>query len=192
MSALVYHHTNTAHLPWILYSGELQLGKSKVGDFPDPDFLWATTDANGDSTASFSLEAYRAGILDRVRFTLSADDFEKWPDITRDFPAWTPDHIARLGRVKNARSDLWRARSEPLPRLAWVQIHTRSYRRPSWRPLPMTLRVYVVKDEPIRAIKLDGRLHASKRTILPSGRIRYDLCESTGIDDETLARLACA
>jgi hypothetical protein len=72
----LYHHTDTAHLPWILTTNELRPGRSSIGGFPNPDFLWATTDAQGDRTsmAGHSRELYRRGVICAVRFTLAADE----------------------------------------------------------------------------------------------------------------------
>ena len=65
MSEVVYHFTNSARLPWIIETCELRPGLNRVGDYPNPDFLWATTNQLGDNTASGmsggSYTAYRQG-----------------------------------------------------------------------------------------------------------------------------------
>jgi hypothetical protein len=42
MTTRLYHYSDTARLPWILDTGDLRVGRNKIGNFPDPDFLWAT------------------------------------------------------------------------------------------------------------------------------------------------------
>jgi hypothetical protein len=39
----VRHFTDSAHLPWILSDGELRPGANKIGSYPAPEFVWATT-----------------------------------------------------------------------------------------------------------------------------------------------------
>jgi len=72
----LYHHTDSARLPWILRDQSLKPGNNNIGDFPD-DFLWATPDPMGDPTASSPVAKYkyRDGDIAAVRFTLSATDF---------------------------------------------------------------------------------------------------------------------
>jgi hypothetical protein len=86
---VVYHFTCAGCLPWIIAAGELRAGRNQKGNFPKPDFLWATTDRRGDRTAS-AWASYRKGSA-LVRLTLHADDFELWPDIVSRFPQWTPN-----------------------------------------------------------------------------------------------------
>jgi hypothetical protein len=129
MADLVYHFTDTARLPWILRSGELRPGSNKIGELPDPDFLWATTDSRGDLMASSSLQSehYRSGRARMVRFTLRADDFEPWREVVSRFPAWKTAHVEMLERVAKSSPVTWCCRTEPLPRSRWVAIDTRSY-----------------------------------------------------------------
>jgi hypothetical protein len=134
MADLVYHFTDTARLPWILRSGELRPGSNKIGELPDPDFLWATTDSRGDRTASSSLQSehYRSGRARMVR-TLRADDFEPWREAVSRFPAWKTAHVEMLERVAKRLPVTWCCRTEPLPRSRWVAIDTRSYVDKTWR-----------------------------------------------------------
>jgi hypothetical protein len=48
----VYHFTDSAHLPWILSDGELRAGANKIGGYPAPEFVWATTEDRGSRTAT--------------------------------------------------------------------------------------------------------------------------------------------
>jgi hypothetical protein len=60
-------------------------------------------DPNGDRTAAYTgagaSKGYRTGMTRHVRFTLHRDDFVSWPEITRDYPTWTPEQIRRLERA---------------------------------------------------------------------------------------------
>jgi hypothetical protein len=77
MTQLVYHFTSTAHLPWIIDAGELRAGANKVGRFPDPDFLWATTCEAGDDTATGNRNdaGFRSGdTIHRVRDSVAMSE----------------------------------------------------------------------------------------------------------------------
>src|SRR5258707_5551922 len=117
MTNKLYHFTDTVRLPWILRSGILRPGRNSIAGFPDPDFLWGTTEAAGDRSASSATgdsdRSYRAGATRQVRFTLHGEDFQKWPDITRDHPAWPAEQISGLERVAGQSSPTaWRCRFE--------------------------------------------------------------------------------
>ena len=52
----IYHHTDSAHLPWILNDAALKPATgTSCGIFPDPDLLWATTDPLGDPTITITV-----------------------------------------------------------------------------------------------------------------------------------------
>ena len=97
---IVYHYTDTSRLPWILEDGYLDQCANNVGDYPEPSFLWATTDSRNCKTASSccgsAKVAYRDGKIRLVRFLLPADAFMKWPEAQEKFPAWTAEHVKRL------------------------------------------------------------------------------------------------
>jgi hypothetical protein len=134
----VFHFTDTARLPWILATGELRPGRNAIWDFPSADFLWATTDARGDRTASVDRKALRKGFTREVRFTLEAADFEPWSGIRRRFPQWTPEQIDRLERFARSRRvspDRWRCRPDPLSSDRWGLVETKTYMG-GWKPLP--------------------------------------------------------
>jgi hypothetical protein len=175
----VYHFTDTARLPWILDAGELKPGANAVGDFPEPEFVWATTCEHGDDTASGGrhVGGYRSGDRWLVRFTLRDEDFELWPDITRNYPAWTASHIARL--EKRGNPALWRARVGPLPRAAWQAIHVRSYQQPRWEPIPLNTPVYYgtmatpAFEGFAKVVKVGNRDFPSVQMTLADGRTAY-------------------
>jgi hypothetical protein len=170
----VYHFTDTARLPWILTDGALRAGKNKIGGFPDPEFVWTTTDATGDSLASGGHGVgYRGGRVRLVRFTLHADDFEPWHEITKRFLAWTPDQVMRLERRKNSSNPQhWRCRVEPLASDRWIASDTRSYRDNTWRPL--TDRTVIADDE-YCGIVIARTLYLSQRLTGPNGQAAYSV-----------------
>lgn len=176
MSAVVYHHTDTGRLPHILLSGELRPGRNRIGGYPDPDFLWATTSPLGDRTASASAQAFRSGLTQAVRFVLRANDFETWPEMVRQFPAWTPDQIARLEHAARgqSRSQDWRCRVAPLPAEAWLKIETRSYTDPVWRPLDLTEAPTVVDADTI-GVWIGDKIYISTPFAGPNGSTGYSV-----------------
>ena len=62
MTSRLYHFTDTAHLPWIFMAGELRPGLNRIGNYPSPEFVWATTDARGDRSAAASKQGVREGL----------------------------------------------------------------------------------------------------------------------------------
>lgn len=180
IAGTVYHFTDTARLPWILLDGMLKPGRNRIGGFPDPDFLWATTAAIGDRTASASVKAFRDGLTLMVRFDLDEADFERWPDITSRFPNWTPGHVARLRRAAGPGADAstWRCRIDPLSRDRWLAIWVRSYRDRAWRPLPVDTRALLTPTGDTAFLNTLGRGFASRRLDGPYGAGAYELVEA--------------
>lgn len=133
---VLYHHTDAARLPWIIKAGELQPRSNSIGGFPDPDFLWATTDAQGDGTASGGQRGgYRTGDNLIVRFALKSEDFMPWADVPANFPAWKPNDIERLEKVarsQGVKPSTWWCRAEPLKVDAATPIEFRSYANNRW------------------------------------------------------------
>ena len=186
----VYHYTDTTRLAWILLDWQLDLCGNAVGDYPEPSFLWATTDERGDRTSSAmgreGLVAYRSGLSRAVRITLSAEHFEPWPDITRRFPAWTTEQIARLeafGRRLGSDPSKWLARAEALSISDALSIETRSYRDSfRWRLLLQPWMVYSIDEETL-VIKIGpGVAYASMKITQQTGRRGY-LCRALSAAD---------
>lgn len=175
----VYHYTDTGRLPWILKSGELRPGRNKIGGFPDPDFLWASTAENGDKSASAFVKEYRAGLTRLVRFTLMASDFEVWPNIVKRFPLWTLDQVERLERAAGGKSvpALWRCRVNPLRRDAWAAIHTRSFRDRRWIELATDTRVVDVaqSDGLWLGVDIGAITYLSKEIVGSHGQTGYSI-----------------
>jgi len=171
---VIYHHTDSSHLPYILQSGELRPGRNALGGFPNPDFLWATTDGRGDPSATTrygnGMLGYRTGQTLMVRFRLAEEDFEGWPDIIARFPAWTPAEAKRLEACapREARPQDWRCRAEPLPRSRWLGIDTKSYTGP-WQPFTGGL----FQAGQGLGVAIDGHAYLSQQIMLADGRIAY-------------------
>lgn len=174
----VYHYTDTGRLPWILQDGVLRPGRNTLGGFPDPDFLWATTIPIPDGTASSggtaALAALRRGDTRAVRFTLRADDFLPWPDIVKDFPAWTPAEVKRLERAARGRSSpsSWRCRAEPLPASHWISVETRGWADSTWSPVDPDAELIDLGDEAL-GLWLGELAYFSGKTPQPSGQVGY-------------------
>jgi len=114
---VLYHHTTMAHLPYIVHSGELRPSNYPLAGFP-ADLLFATSDPNGDRTATVSSKAYRAeyraakNLL--VRFVLHGEDFGDWLPLLLE-AGWNPGQIAAMQSTAASlgEHDLskWRARA---------------------------------------------------------------------------------
>jgi hypothetical protein len=167
LSSQVYHYTNTARLPWIITAGELRPGANRLGGYPDPEFVWATTDPRGSRTAAGgNNRAYREGELFLVRFTLNADDFEPWSGIGLRYPTWTPDQIARLeqsGRRRGDNPGTWRCRAEPLPLGKDIAVGTRTYNNSHWRPWNEPTLIAASDSDDTIGVVVDGVAFISKK-----------------------------
>jgi hypothetical protein len=169
----VHHFTNTARLPWILSSGELRPGANAVGKFPDPEFVWATTDHRGSRTAAIR-PGYRDGTWLLVRFTLSIDDFKPWARIPSLYPTWTPEAVERLERSGRKMGDdpaQWWCRIEPLPLSRAVAIETKAYRDPTWTALRS--REVIHLPDGMLGIVIGKTLFCSKQFEESDGRTGY-------------------
>jgi hypothetical protein len=163
----VYHFTCTARLPWIIATRELQSYRDPISDFPNPDFVWATTRHQGDRTAT-GMMAYRMGLTALVRLTLSAADFEPWNAITERFPQWKADHVRRLEatarRMGQTSTDCWRVRAEPLPTSRVIKAEAKA-NRGSWQTIDL---VYLQhpSDPAMRGVALDGTVYYATQRII--------------------------
>ena len=159
----VYHFTATKALPWIISSGELNLGAGR--DYTPTRLLWATTSDKGEKTASCGVadeedeefKSVNPGIL-LVRFKLAADDFFEWSEITSRCPGWTAEHVAELEDRARDYDDYelgfshWRWRAAPLPLSRVLQIDVRAYEYgQAWEPLRQP--VTVIDDHSSTLIK---------------------------------------
>jgi hypothetical protein len=169
----VYHFTCTGRLPWIVASGELRPGRNQLGNYPDPDFLWATTNPRGDRTAA-AFPAYRGGDTALVRLTLPEEDFEPWPEITARYPRWTPAQGARLetGALNRGESNFacWRARAEPLPLSRVISAEAKTYVG-TWQPIEL---VCLTSTDPrVRVMAWNDVVYCSAQYIKPGSPTQY-------------------
>ena len=171
----VYHHTDTARLPWILKDGFLRPGANRIGGFPDPDFLWATTEPQGDMTASADRgQCYRTGRARHVRFTLDRTKFFAWAAAPDRHPQWTLGHVARLHAVAKGKSNpaTWWCRSDPLPVAECIAIETRSYVDNRWLPFDRDSLVFSTSDDLHNqwlSVEVAGTIFASRKYLSPIG-----------------------
>ncbi|WP_018263343.1 hypothetical protein [Methylobacterium sp. WSM2598] len=190
MSSALYHHTDTARLAWILRSGQLRPGSNQIPGLPRQDFLWATTAAAGDATASASRDALRAGRTRAVRFGLRADDFLAWPEIVGQHPESTVEHVAHLERLAAGRSSprTWRCRSTPLPSSAWLGVETKAYADKRWIALPADAPVDTI-DASTLGMWIEGRYFNSRAEPGLFGITRYDV--AVGVRHRNSGFTAC-
>lgn len=167
-----------ARLPWILSSGTLRPGRNRIGGFPDPEFLWASSAATGDRSASAaSGTAWRSGRVWHVRFTVRREDFFPWPEAVNRFPSWTPAEAARLeaaGRGMKSDPATWWCRAGALPLERVRCIAVRSYQNNRWRPLPA---FDVFPEGDACGIRFAGQTFMSRPFTAPGGGTGYALLE---------------
>jgi hypothetical protein len=171
-----YHFTDTIHLPWIFESGELQVERGAVGNYPTK-FVWATTLQNGDRTCSAlgnDQAAFKQGWHLHVRFTFPSDEFEPWRNI-KDHPDWTPElfnELDQLGRSKGGVPKQWMVRPTPMPVRKAIAIETRTYKG-DWEPLP-EFGITKYNDTPtVRGIVINGWVYLAALVENDRGAIAY-------------------
>jgi len=122
---LVYHHTSLAHLPYILADAEL-VSASARGDWPS-DFVWATTNPNGDRTVA----ACRQKAIPRVRMAFDVADFEPWETAVDAHQDWNADHKGRLldaaRDLGQPNTDCWFVAASALPVAACRNIEVKTW-----------------------------------------------------------------
>jgi hypothetical protein len=175
MNRLLFHHTDSARLPWILCEQFLKPGRNQLGNFPNPDFLWATTDPLGDSTAagSYAKAMYRQGGVAAVRFTLAFDDFIPWTLAKETYPQWTIQQCARLEKnVPLKQIARWYCRAEALPASHWIAVEFRTWKRPEWRTVQQDT-LYVDDLAREATLQLDNITYYSRQFIEPGQATGY-------------------
>ncbi|MFG1276580.1 hypothetical protein [Xanthobacter autotrophicus] len=178
MSPPLYHFTTSAHLPWIIESGELRPGSNRIGGFPDPDFIWATSDSRGDRTSSaMGGPLYRTGRAWAVRLTLDPADFFRWSEASALFAQWTKEHISLLEWAAQGKSDPrnWWCRATPLPVSAIRSIEAKPYQGSTWRPVEAEVSTVWNADGRWLRLTMAGRSFYSRRTLGPQGQDAYEL-----------------
>jgi hypothetical protein len=175
----VYHFTDTGRLPFIIRDGFLKPGKSTIGNFPDPDFLWATTQRVGDPSATCQAtvgdKGYRDGLTRRVRFTLHADDFIPWRLAWRK-GLWTltqADALERSGLDMGSNPTHWLCRSELLMRERWLAVETKAWNESAWHSLCLDCSPVRDGDDNRLAMKIRGKTYRTERIEFGNGRVAY-------------------
>jgi hypothetical protein len=167
----VYHFTHIAFLPWILQAGELRAGGSgpKAFFYPQPDFIWATTDNRGAPSCRAHY-GYSEGITPLVRITLHGADFEPWPDVAWSAPAWLRwmELCETTARNCGDNPTCWRCRTAPLPLSRVISIETKARHDPNWLPFVQPFR----RSDSTLCIVLDGVEFCSTRNTPHDGNYR--------------------
>lgn len=178
--SFIYHYTDSLRLPCFLETGELRPSSNRTGDFA-PDFLWATTDENGDRTSSAAAKAvrthWRKGELLLIRFVLDERDFNDWEPVARSL-GWTKRHIHSLKKAARSLgesdSNRWRCRPEPLAITKALRIEARWATANTW-VAPNRFVCLSSKAEPgFRAVAIGDRAYGGIRRETINGRAAYD------------------
>ncbi len=171
----LYHHTDSARLPWILRDGVLKPGNSRLGGFPD-DFLWATANPVGDTTASslYNPAPYRDGRIAQVRFTLHEADFISWAEAKATHSRWSPRFCDLLeARASAAQIAQWFCRSATLDHDRWLALDFRTWRNPRWRPA--SPEVFETSRNGGLGVRLDSVVYTSWQHASPTEPTTYTL-----------------
>jgi hypothetical protein len=191
MSDVVFHYTDSLHLPWILASGELRPSVTTFGyeDNAPLRYVWGTTNPEGDLTAGPLRrihqggleEEWQAGAFLLVRFTLEANAFLSFAETIRELSDWTPEQAAALidydRRVFGETGhDLWRCRHDPVRLRDVLKVETTSYAQvgaylfdgasSQWQPLDISRpeRLLIHSRKPNRlGVRIGGRRFHSVR-----------------------------
>jgi hypothetical protein len=176
----LFHFTTCCHLPRIIRSGEL---RPAVYPNQPRDFVHATDNEHGERTAAgwwTWAKTYRAGDIQRVRFTLDAADFEPWREVYARYPEWKPDMIERLiaaAASQGQSTEGHHCRAEPLPLSKVLAVHTRGYTTHKWTPLDLASATVIdaENDNPkpnadCLGIVLGGKVYFSVQERTPDGR----------------------
>jgi hypothetical protein len=183
---MCFHFTDTLRLPWIIEAGELRPGLNRVSKLPY-DFLWATIDPAGDPTCSAQgtpqvRECYRRGLMQLVRFTLPGEAFSEWCDVSRLYPEWTSEQVARteqLARERHGetRCNKWRIRRDPFPIEQIIVVKAKSYTSGRWKPIDATVFLMELVNlsdvENGRGVIIDEKIYASQKIIMSNGPVGY-------------------
>jgi hypothetical protein len=176
----IYHFTDTIRLPWILETDQLRPNQNRIGGYP-PDFLWATTDENGDRTSAVAGKAirklWREGHLMLIRLVLDAADFEEWESVARA-SHWTGDQIEGLKRSARSLGERdttkWRCRPCALPIAKVLRIEAKSFSSRVWTAINHPT-VIASKDVPdFRALVIGDYAYGAIRKETRNGGANYE------------------
>jgi hypothetical protein len=172
--SVVYHYTTTVHLPWIIHSGELPPGRTSEGFFPDPDFLWATTNPHIGRTATATNQdaLYRSGGIFPVRYILPSDESFPWSEALDRNPVWTREHVTVLEGNRYAEPQQWFCRIEPLPLSRTLGVEWRRYANPKWTPVSNDMEILTGPPE-MTTLRIGHMAFLSERVQEPGRRTAY-------------------
>ena len=192
---VVYHYTDSLHLPWIVKSSELRPNTNRLVGIGLIKYLWATTNPAGDKTARAMItmhkgyeELFQHGLVQLIRFTLPSAGFVPWCDIKRE-SNWTRGQIRKLQQSDRKYFDehgfaKWRCRREPLPITSalkveaklWEKVGGKSRQRANIAPkYPTTRRSWLSSSTMFTTIP--NNLHPKTITTLSPGT-RYLIAKS--------------
>lgn len=181
----VFHFTDSLRLPWIIRTQQVIPSLNRVSNAPSA-FLWATTNMAGDRSCSAqgtasAKEAFRRGLTAKIRFTLPSEAFERWSDVSRLHPEWTPEQVARTeglawDRHKETGFANWRIRRGALELSQVIACEYRSVASDRWLPVDDYILQYPIIQAGrlgLGAVMLGDWVYRSQRIDLPNSPIAY-------------------
>jgi hypothetical protein len=183
MTAIAYHYTDAARLPFILASGHIRPSRhirAKVCPDVPEGVTWFTTHRRGDPSAAAS---HNAGAAPRVRLCIPLNATLDWREACRrvGWPESDLELAARRGRKCGSRVDAWRAVPEPVSLAAVEDVHVL---RPGGVWQPMGEPVFRVQGD-IAVIAFEGALYGVQRRVVPglgstAYAVRHDFAHAPG------------
>lgn len=176
----VYHYTDTLHLPFIIQSGKLLPGRNTQGLYPDPDFLWATANDQGDGTQTLYMNEngrrlYREGKVLRVRLQLPKANFFHWSEVGERYPQWTQAQRERLERAAKGHADPkdWWCHDGELPATEVLDIHFKSFTQGWHRPALIGAGGFYELDADTLGVRVGNYVYGARQGLHPSGATMY-------------------
>jgi hypothetical protein len=162
---VLYHHSHSLSLPQIMRDGFLKpLDVSKITGLSAglPDYVHATTNAEGDDASSVSYFIRDDPELDhiRVRFTLHAEDFKPWRETVEADPRFSREIIKALAASKpglRATPYNWFVSAENIPLTRVKAIHFKTKRDSDWREVQRPWRFVIETDDGVLGYELGSR-----------------------------------
>ena len=114
-----------------------------------------------------------------MRFTLPSYAFDKWRDVSRLYPEWTPEQVARTEQLAIERHnetgfDNWRMRRDPFPLGDIISIDTKAFTSGRWVPICPKMKLVKISDvEDACGVIIDEHVYMSRKIVLPNGPVGY-------------------
>ena len=147
MTDVVYHHTSTRHLPFIVEDGHLRAPYGYDCWFGN-NFIWASTVPDGDPSALIHRPMQGPhrdlGQILMVRFTFPASRFTPWAEIRRKYAKTKKQKAAlKVWQINDEAIGVdvstWWLRLRPLPIAAALRVEVKGYdRRDRWRQIDVS------------------------------------------------------